>query len=279
VIKGDQGLEPEILLPGSNRFRLLRQLKTPPGNDRIVDGRNSEIATFGGYWRGRANRWFIATFRERAANNQALGTDWQEDFQSKALQTRALLLNWLELWFAAGKNTEAMMKQNRAIDAILRNYVSRQQQVVLWSVSGPSCAVFAADFKASEVDEAARLLLVLMFHPLCTRLNKCERCGCIYLGKTDRSNKRYCARACGNANRNNRPSVVKIQSERERIMMLSAAEAIREWKPQRGDRKRWIVSRVNKALGGKSEHIKTNWVTLNLHKIEALATVREELGK
>ncbi len=260
VLEGDERIEQEILLPGDDRFRLVRELKIPPGSYPITAGRDSELATFGGYWRGRATRWWVATRGERTEQNEELPSDWAERFRSQAHETRRVLLDWLDLWLTAGKNTEAMMHGHPEIDSILRDYINRQKPFILWAISGASNTAYAADFKASALDESARLFLVVMLHPLCARLNKCGRCKRFFLGRTARAKNIYCARRCGNADRGNRPSV----NERERVLAEAAAKAMGQWKPRHGDRTIWMKDRINAELGSKHEHIKRNWVTLYL---------------
>lgn len=160
---------------------------------------------------------------------------------------------YLGAWFDADKNTTALMERRPEIRHQIELFLSKQRGVLLPSGDGPSEITYPSALHLPPKTEAAGLLLKVITNQFYSRVQRCDRCKRIYVQKTNYRNKRFCHRMCGNAARQQRPSVAA--AERERLAV--AKKALGHWLKSRAatrgeDWKRWI-------------HIKTglslNWLT------------------
>ncbi len=112
-------------------------------------------------------------------------------------------------------------------------------------------------------NEAALIFTLLIDAPWRDRVYKCARCG--KYGVLRRKPRQYykrgihcekCATAAS-AVASRRGSLSDLQERRAKV----ATAAWRAWKPENGDRKRWVLAKVNDARENSDDFIKINWVT------------------
>jgi hypothetical protein len=185
----------------------------------------------------------------------------QEAFRQHGLLVRAILVEWVEQWLRAGKNTRQLVQQMPDIERAVGSFLAEQRLRVIWSSCGPSFTAFGkkvmTDPHAEDPKtEAARLFLELLTHFRCERIAQCDRCRCLYFSFSKRGNNRFCERRCGNAATKQRPSTV-IEEEQKRNKV---AQALKRWPPKNSlkqdqDWKGWL-RRQPETVG-----VTRNWIT------------------
>jgi len=175
------------------------------------------------------------------------------DLQRYVRKVRDLFRGYIEAWLDQGKNSDILMERRPDILEQIQLFLNKQRGVLLCSSSGPSEIIYPPALHLPAKTEAARLFLSVLISRFCSRVQRCDRCHKIYLQKTNYRNKRFCARSCGNAAWQQRPSV----TDQEETRLKRARKGLREWKGLGAaaggkDWKRWVHERTNLSL---------NWLT------------------
>jgi len=221
-----------------------RQSKIPNELKELFAVIGSDASAFDYYWR---QRWTGAcadrikeAFRGRAgiptAKEQAEATCniTADAFKKHAGEVRKILAEWVEEWIALEHKSLNFRKANKEAGDAISEFLTKRRMDIVYAIKGPSLLMFIERAKVTTTDEAVRLFLKLITHPLCHRAAKCKRCGSLYFRGNERDNRYYCGKSCSNSAK--RPSAKKAAEDK-----LAEAKRWLAKVPDGADAKEWVI--------------------------------------
>jgi hypothetical protein len=199
-----------------------------------------------------------------------------EALNGEASDVRALLRSYVDEWLGTGMDGVAEEPLKRSLSKApnayraVHSYVSAYRPTIMLNDNGYHAHfgighLYEADPAKHAANQASWLFVAMVDTPWRDRVYRCHRCK-VYgvlprLSADPYKRGVHCAKC-----RNKATAQASTDRKREELFekrLALATEAWRRWTPKDGDRKAYVVAKVNKHMPS-GEHISKNWVTWNL---------------